>query len=253
MNKLETGTIVWHDLLTHDIELAKRFYGDLLGWDYEVEHAEHFVWTGKAADYPLIVADEVAHGGFVEVDREEAAHWLAFVAAPDVDSATARVAGLGGRVVRQAFDIPGVGRTSVVADPGGALICPFLRSHDFPAPRDTFVWDELLTDNPEAAVSFYAGLFDWKSEPVDEPEDRTGGGGVLFRNIDGEPVAGMQAKAGSGADRWVTYLRTQDLNATIASAKRLGAAGGSEGASHGRLKDPAGVEFGLAVSSRWAA
>ncbi|MEO1244193.1 MAG: VOC family protein [Pseudomonadota bacterium] len=253
MNELETGTVVWHDLLTHDVELAKRFYGDLLGWDYEVEHAEHFVWTGKAADYPLIVAGEVAHGGFVEIGREETAHWLAFVAVPDVDSAAARVAGLGGKVVRPAFDIPGVGRTSVVADPGGALICPFLRSHDFPAPRGTFVWDELLTDEPDAAVLFYAGLFGWNSEPVDAPDDRTNGGGVLFRNTGGELVAGMRAKAGGEPDRWVTYLRAQDLNATIAAAKRLGAAAGSEGAPHGRLTDPAGAEFGLAVSSRRAA
>lgn len=55
--------IVWHDLLTCHVDMAQSFYERLLGWTYRVEHAPACAWTGREADYPLIVANGQAHGG----------------------------------------------------------------------------------------------------------------------------------------------------------------------------------------------
>jgi hypothetical protein len=40
----------------------------------------------------------------------------------DVDAAAAKVAGAGGAVLQDCFDVPNVGRIAVVQDPGGAVI-----------------------------------------------------------------------------------------------------------------------------------
>ena len=201
----ETQTIVWHDLLTPDVESAKRFYADLLGWKYEVEHATDFAWSSGEADYPLIVVDEVAHGGFVEIDSGDKPQWLAFVAVDDVDSVTERALHLDATVLKPAFDVPGVGRTSVIEDPGGATICPFRRTHEFPAPRGTFVWDELISDNVERAVSFYHDLFGWTSV---EGGNSIAGSDIVFKNSNDAPVAGLRLRpqAADESDHWLPYM-----------------------------------------------
>ena len=47
-----TGKFVWHDLITEDPEACRRFYGALLGWEFEDTHR---------ADKPYIVARAGGH------------------------------------------------------------------------------------------------------------------------------------------------------------------------------------------------
>ena len=49
-------------------------------------------------------------------------HWMAYIGVDDVDAAAARVAGAGGTVLQDCFDVPNVGRIAIVQDPGGAVI-----------------------------------------------------------------------------------------------------------------------------------
>lgn len=57
------GRIVWHDLKTNEVDKTKDFYANLLGWQYHIEQASVFAWRpGEEADYPLIMANDEAHG-----------------------------------------------------------------------------------------------------------------------------------------------------------------------------------------------
>lgn len=53
----------------------------------------------------------------------------------NVDTITDRAKKSGAKVEHQPFDITGVGRESVIEDPQGALIGPFIPSHGFPPPN----------------------------------------------------------------------------------------------------------------------
>ena len=159
--KTEVGRVVWHDLMTHDVAKAKRFYADLLGWEYQIEHASDFVWKPGEADNPLIFAKGHAHGGFVDIGEDVLSYWIAYVMVEDVDAVTAKAKTLGALIDRDPFDTPGVGRSAVCRDPQGAAISPFCPSHGFPAPTGVFLWDELITDNVASAERFYRDLFAW--------------------------------------------------------------------------------------------
>ncbi|ASC69547.1 hypothetical protein XM38_004740 [Halomicronema hongdechloris C2206] len=112
-DKTAMGQVVWHDLLTNDVEQAKHFYATLLGWEYQIEHAAHFAWTSGEADYPLIIANGAAQGGFVDPGRNISSRWLAFVRVEDVDTTVARAEALGATIDWHPFDVPGVGRNAV--------------------------------------------------------------------------------------------------------------------------------------------
>jgi len=248
--KPEVGCIVWHDLLTSEVAKAKRFYAELLGWEYQIEHASDFAWNSGEGDYPLILANGEAHGGFVDPGRDIPCHWVGYVMVEDVDGVVVKARKLGATIERQPFDIPGVGRSGVVRDPDGAIICPYMPTHDFPSPSGAFLWDELVTDDVESAKEFYGDLLGWKASDIDMGQMGTY---CLFKCGGGIDVAGVVSRplAVGGPPVWLTYLAADDVDTTAAKARKLGAITEMEGIdlpNVGRiaiLVDPTGAVFGL--------
>ncbi|GAB5482694.1 MAG: VOC family protein [Parasphingorhabdus sp.] len=247
-----TGHVVWHDLLTTDVGKACDFYAKLLGWTYEVEHAAEFVWKPGAGDYPLILSNGAAHGGLIKIEPDQRSCWLTYVTVDDVDETTRRSRKLDGTIEREPFDIPGVGRSAVVRDPQGGLICPFVASHDYPPPQGVFIWDELLTTDDYSARAFYGGLFTWAARQTDAGDKSFY---TSFVDTDRDPVTGalvMPAKLDLAA-QWVPYIQVADINMAIEKAAYLGAKqllGPVVTKGVGRralLLDPTGALFGLIV------
>ncbi|MEM7771467.1 MAG: VOC family protein [Cyanobacteria bacterium P01_A01_bin.37] len=251
-SKTEIGHVVWHDLLTQDVTKARRFYADLLSWNYQIEHASNFVWGAGEADYPLILADGEAHGGFVHVGQgiHIPSCWIAYVMVMDVDAVSTKAKSLGATIEREPFDTPGVGRSAVIRDLQGAIICLTCPTHSFPAPRGTFLWDELITNDAVSAKLFYGELFGWRFH--DTGTDQTDGYTIL-KCADDTDAAGMMTPSLSveGFPGWVTYLATNDVDVTVTKANVLGAhviAEGFDQLTGGRkavLLDPTGAVFGL--------
>ncbi|ASC70614.1 Anthracycline biosynthesis protein DauV [Halomicronema hongdechloris C2206] len=254
--KAEVGHVIWHDLLMQDVTKARNFYADLLGWKYQVEYASNFVWKPGEAEYPLILANGEAHGGFVDPGQTTLSRWIAYVMVKDVDAITARAKSLGATIVRGPFDTPGVGRSSVIQDLQGAVICPTFPTHNFPAPSGTFLWDELITDDVESAKRFYGNLFGWKSHYINV--NRTDSYAVLKCTDDTDAVGVTNQSFGTvGLAVWVPYLATDDIDAAITNAKALDASVCEEatympsGARKAILADPTGAVFGLLAASEF--
>ena len=115
------GTFCWNELSTNDLDAAKKFYTELLGWQLKESDV-----TGEMK-YTEIVASNGQHiGGMYqggpECGAEAPPHWMAYVAVDDVDARAARVEALGGKVCVAPMDIPNVGRFCVINDPSGAAI-----------------------------------------------------------------------------------------------------------------------------------
>jgi predicted enzyme related to lactoylglutathione lyase len=254
--KAEVGRVIWHDLLTHETTRARHFYADLLGWQYQIEHASNFVWQPGEAEYPLIIANDEAHGGFVDLGQNRRSRWVAYVMVQDVDAVTAKAKSLGLTIIREPFDTPGVGRSSVIQDWQGAVICPTFPTHAFPAPSGTFLWDELITDDVESAKRCYCDLFGWRSHDIGvPPTDRYA---VLKTLKQGDAVGVTNQSFGAlGLAAWIPYLATEDVDAAIAHGKALGASVYAEAAymPNGERKaillDPTGAVFGLFASSQF--
>jgi len=88
--------------------------------------------------------------------------------------------------------------------------------------RGRFVWHELLTTDPKAAISFYTRLIGWKTKAWEKDPSYT----VL--QADSGPVGGVmllppEAKAMGAPSHWLPYIATPDVNATVETAVRRGA------------------------------
>jgi predicted enzyme related to lactoylglutathione lyase len=239
------GTFVWHENHSTDVEKAKSFYAELLGWEIEV-------WKPGEMDYAMITTGEHMHGGFMAAQGQAPSHWLGHVLVEDADEAARRAKAGGGKVLFGPQDIPEVGRFALIADPQGAVVSAFASEGEM-ASEGVFVWDELHTSDPEAAKSFYGDVFGWEAADTDM------GGMIytLFKRAGDKDVAGcMQLMEGNPAPpHWLVYIAAQDVDATTARAKELGAAVFVEPTdipNMGRfsvLQDPAGAVFGLFQST----
>jgi hypothetical protein len=110
------GSFYWNELMTKDAEAAKKFYGSTLGWTFEaMEQGEGTTyWVAKVGD------ESVAGIYSIEAnDQDTGEGWFAYVAVTDLSGALARASMEGGRVIREPWDVPGVGRIAVVGDNAG--------------------------------------------------------------------------------------------------------------------------------------
>ena len=82
-----------------------------------------------------------------------------------------------------------------------------------------FVWYELLTTDPKAAISFYTQVIGWKTQPY-EAGDYT-----MWTSAQG-PLGGVmtlpeQAKKMGAPPHWMSHVHVADVDATVAKARKL--------------------------------
>jgi predicted enzyme related to lactoylglutathione lyase len=84
------------------------------------------------------------------------------------------------------------------------------------------VWADLFTSEPDAASKFYCGLLGWTATSIDEK----GKAYTVFMN-NGVPVAGLAPHSlakENHPSRWIGYVSTADIKATVAAVKSDGGA-----------------------------
>lgn len=218
--KATSGRFYWHELHVGDVEAAKGFYGELFGWKTRAMDM-------PMGTYTLISANGKDIGGIVKLDGKGAPGWLAYCTAADVDAAAARAKKAGATVHVPPTDIPEVGRFAIVADAQGARIAPFKPAEESPDPDErpglgTFCWNELVTQDPEAAKLVYGETFGWTTEGKD-----MGPMGTYHVLKRGERQAGgiMKAMDPRAPSMWLGYVLVEDVDASFEKAKRSKAHG----------------------------
>ena len=111
------GAFVWDELMTQDVEGAKRFYGEVAGW------AARDVEMGGSGVYTLFSSGDVDCAGCLTPPEgvEQPAFWLTYLGADDVDATIEKAEAGGAKTQMPATDVPNVGRLAVLADPLGAF------------------------------------------------------------------------------------------------------------------------------------
>jgi predicted enzyme related to lactoylglutathione lyase len=113
--------------------------------------------------------------------------------------------------------------------------------------RGRFVWHELVTPNGKGAQEFYARALGWKVEGWEHDQSYQ-----MFVGPTGPLGAAVESR--DAVPLWVPYVGTTDVDATVETAKRLGAKVATEPAdlpNAGRfavLVDPNGATFGVHAS-----
>jgi len=119
-----------------------------------------------------------------------------------------------------------------------------------PSIQGRFVWQELVTEDPAAAVGFYGKVLGWRAQASPHEASYT-----VFSTGSG-PLAGAttlkaEARAQGTKPHWLIHIGADDIDATLATAVRLGAKvllAATDLPQVGRyavLSDPYGAAFAL--------
>ncbi len=241
------GIFCWHDLSTSDVEGAKAFYGELLGWTAEAMDMEGTMYTILRNAWEQV-------GGVMPLPEGAPypPHWMPYVTVEACDAALEQLKALGGSVYFGPEDIPNVGRFAMVADDQGVGFA-VVSLHDDPQARvgdyrhGEFCWYTLATRDVAKAQAFYGALVGWSAVETD-----MAGPPQLIFTRGGAPTASLLPVVGDAMPpHWGVSVCVEGVEPLLETAVRLGGAVLMPPMSVGPLgrvaviSDPAGAVISL--------
>jgi predicted enzyme related to lactoylglutathione lyase len=252
----KSSSFIWYELMTGDVGAAARFYGEVVGWSMSPAGS-------PGLDYRQWSIGGATVGGAMAIPQDAAANgmrpmWLGYLNVADVDASVAKIVAAGGASHMPPWNIPGVGRIAMVADPQGAafyVMAPIGEgpSPSFAAGRPGHAgWNELHTSDWRAALDFYAQHFGWtKSDAVDMGPMGT----YQLFGAGGDAIGGMMNSPASPRPMWLYYFNVDEIHAAKARVESAGGVvlSGPHEVPGGdwvvRAQDPQGALFALVAST----
>lgn len=220
------GAPDWVDLGTPDLDAATAFYRELFGWDLVPGGPE-------VGGYGMLTLDGRYVGGVMTVSEEESpSAWSVSFQSPDIAATAAAVERAGGSPAFEPMDVLDLGSMGGFTDPAGAYFAAWQpKKHPgFGVVQEpgSFLWAELYTSDVPAAAAFFNNVFGWGTDQLKvEGTDYTyttvhPAGAGLEASFGGLVRMGDVPSEAARGPHWLPYFAVADVDATVATAKRLG-------------------------------
>lgn len=247
------GAPTWTDVWTSDVPAARRFYGELFGWE-STEPVEEFGGYFNFARNGALVA-----GGMGDMPGMPANNsWKVYFATDDIDKTLAVAEAAGANVFSPAMAVGDLGKQAFLIDPTGAGFGVWQPGafHGFTVLEEDGApsWFDLQTRDHSAALAFYGSVFGWSvSGGSDTDEFRYS---VMRGASGGADLAGIMDSRACLAEgeppHWDVYWHVDDMSAAVARVRKLGGAVlfDPDATPYGELAvaaDPMGARFKLRV------
>ncbi|MEM8855032.1 MAG: VOC family protein [Pseudomonadota bacterium] len=112
------GLVWWSECVSKDVDKARAHYEAVAGWTFdEMPMAQGGTYyIAKVGDKPVAGLMSVT-----QLDHEVPPHWMTYIAVADINEAVKAAKDTGGTILREPFNVPGVGTIAMVSEPGGAV------------------------------------------------------------------------------------------------------------------------------------
>jgi predicted enzyme related to lactoylglutathione lyase len=247
------GTPTWVELMTHDLEGARRFYGELFGWTFEGgddPQTGHYMMC-KAGGRNAAGIGKMPEGGSPQPA------WGIYFEGEDVDQLAESIRANGGQVMLGPMDVMEFGRMLIATDPTGAVFGVWQSKTHTGAQAveepGAMIWHEVNTRDHKRAADFYGRVLGLEARKLEDPnieymtlhKGEKAVGGVL--QMDEQWPAELPP-------HWMNYFAVSDVDASAAKVEALGGKVQVQpfDTPHGRLAvvaDPSGAVFSIITPS----
>jgi uncharacterized protein len=221
------GEFCWVDLASPDLDASAKFYGELMGWEFEPVPGppEETGGYGNLSYNGKLVA---GLGGIMGEGQPPA--WMSYVKTSDADETAKKVRDAGGTVMMDPFDIPGeAGRMAVCQDTGSAVFSILQPGRHTGAELvnevGSWTWNNLLTRDVDAAAEFYGKVFGWSRNQPDGAPDYIWNWQMEAQRWP-EGLAGLMAMGidmpSDAPPYWQVYLAMENLDNALEITNREG-------------------------------
>lgn len=215
------GTPIWADAMFTDVEGAKTFYGEVLGWTFGETASEYGDYTEAYADGKAVAAVVPPMPG-----QDAHSQWCLYLASPDAAATAEKIRRSGGTVLMEPMAIGDFGTMCLARDPGGVTFGLWQPgTHEgFQATNvpGAFCWAEVFTREPEKSDAFFPAVFGYGTKTVEDEQ-------IDFKLFDlgADPVLGRMKMPDEDFPPEVpsyiqVYFTVPDCDAAVATAQKLG-------------------------------
>ncbi|MFI9327836.1 VOC family protein [Kitasatospora sp. NPDC052868] len=249
MAALPEGTPCWADAMFTDLDGAKTFYGDVLGWTFGESSSEFGNYTTAYSDGKAVAAVVPPMPG-----QEAQSAWCLYLSSPDAAATADRIRANGGEVLMGPMQVGDFGTMVIGKDPAGVAFGVWQAGNhegfEKQGAPGAYTWAEVLTREPGKADAFFPAVFPFGVKRMDTDQ-------VDYKifQVGGQPALGRM-KVGPDdlppeAPSYVSvYFAVDDCDAAVA---RVAAGGGrlffgpmdSPFGRFAAVGDPQGAAFGL--------
>jgi uncharacterized protein len=217
------GKWVWFELSASDVEKAKAFYGELLGWTIEEKEMggqKYSSITNAGKEIGLVQA--------LPADAKQkklSPGWMGYVSVPDVDAAVASATTAGATVVMPAMDMPSIGRFAVLSAPAtgapfGVVKAAKGDEADAMPTIGQILWlEHQAKDAKKVAESaaLFAAIAGYENQTM-----KSGKNDYTVASGSGKPRMGFaKAPKSAAAGKFAPYVMVADVDATVKAATKL--------------------------------
>ncbi|MEU2284131.1 VOC family protein [Streptomyces sp. NPDC013178] len=242
------GAPCWADAMFTDVEAAKAFYGDVLGWTFGEASSEYGHYTQAYADDKAVAAVVPPMPG-----QEGPSQWCLYLASEDAAATATKVRENGGEVLMGPMEVGDFGTMCLAREPSGAVFGVWQagthEGFDTMGTPGAYAWAEVFTREPQKADTFFPAVFGYRQKQMEDEA-------IDFRLYDlGErPVLGRMRMTDDFPPEVPPYVNVYftvpDCDDAVARATKLGAQlqFGPMSTPFGRfaaLTDPQGANFSV--------
>ncbi|MFC7914384.1 VOC family protein [Streptomyces sp. NPDC057386] len=243
------GTPCWADAMFSDLEAAKRFYGEVLGWTFGESQSQYGNYTQAYADGKAVAAVVPPMPG-----QEGTSQWCLYLASDDAAATAGKIRDNGGEVLMEPMQVGEFGTMCLAREPGGAAFGVWQsgvhEGFEATAPQPgAYCWAEVFTREPERTDTFLSAVFPYTVKRIEDDE-------MDFRmfQVGDDTVLGrmrMTEEFPPEIPSYVNvYFTVPDCDDAVAAATRLGGTlnFGPMDSPFGRfaaLSDPQGAAFSV--------
>lgn len=242
------GTPCWADAMFNDLEGAKNFYGDVLGWTFGESSSEYGNYTQAYADGKAVAAVVPPMPG-----QEGQSQWCLYFASPDAAATAGKIRENGGEILMEPMQVGEFGTMCLAREPSGAVFgvwqAEVHEGFEATAVPGAYNWAEVFTREPERTDAFLTSVFPYTAKQLEDD-------GVDFRIFDlaDDTVLGRMRMTDDFPPEIPSYINVyfgvDDCDEAVARAVKLGGVlrFGPMSSPFGRfaaLSDPQGANFSV--------
>ncbi|MFG2997585.1 VOC family protein [Streptomyces sp. NPDC048340] len=170
MAEFKEGAPCWLDAMFSDLEGAKAFYGDVLGWTFGEASTEYGNYTQAYSDGKAVAAVVPPMPG-----GEAPSQWCLYFASPDAAATAEKVKAAGGELLMEPMQVGSFGTMLIAKEPSGAVFGVWQpgdhKGFEKMGEPGSYAWAEVFTREPDKADGFLSKVFPYGAQQMEAGDD----------------------------------------------------------------------------------
>ncbi|OKK18148.1 hydrolase [Streptomyces sp. CB00455] len=170
MAEFPEGAPCWVDAMFTDVEGAKSFYGEVLGWTFGESSSEYGNYTQAYSGGKAVAAVVPPMPG-----ADAPSQWCLYFASPDAAATAEKIKSAGGELLMEPMQVGTFGTMLIAKEPSGAVFGVWQpgghKGFEKQGEPGAYCWAEVFTRDPAAADAFLPKVFPYGEQQMETGDD----------------------------------------------------------------------------------